>query len=121
MLTTLGLGSLLLADITIGGGIISGIILLIVILGALAIFWVTIKQMEVTIPPFIIAIFWIVLAVMIGIAAIKLIASTMSSNSPSVNTPKVSIPEVKSPEVRHPDRTERNPYGNNPYDRSQQE
>jgi len=77
MLTTLGLGSLLVADIVIGGGIISWLILAIVVLGVIAIAWVVIKQLGITIPPFIIAILWIVLAVVIGVAAIKFIAGMM--------------------------------------------
>lgn len=67
----------LLAQIAGGYSLIQIAIFVVVILGVVGIVLVVAKQMGVAIPPFIITIFWIVLAVVIGIVAIKFIASLL--------------------------------------------
>ena len=71
----MGLG--LLAQIAGGYSLIQIAIFVIVIAGVIGIVLVITKQMGVSIPPFIITVLWIVLAVIIGIVAIKFIASML--------------------------------------------
>lgn len=52
-------------------------ILIVVLAGIVGIVIVILKQVGVTIPPFIVAIFWIVLAVVVGVLAIKFIWSIL--------------------------------------------
>jgi hypothetical protein len=62
----------------IGGlPLVSWLIIGLVIAGAIAIFWVILKQLNVNVPPFIVTIFWIVVAVLVGVIAIKIIVSIL--------------------------------------------
>jgi len=67
----------LVAQLVGGYSLIQIAILIIVIAGVIGIVFVVTKQMGVTIPPFIITVLWIVLAVIIGIVAIKFIAGML--------------------------------------------
>jgi len=68
----------LLAQAAFGGySLIQLAIFIIVVAGVVAIVVVILKQLGVTIPPWLIAILWIVLAVIVGIFAIKVIASML--------------------------------------------
>lgn len=66
----------LLAQVS-AGGIAYWAIILIAIAGIIGIVLVIVRQAGVTIPPFIIQILWIILAVVVGILAIKFIMSIM--------------------------------------------
>lgn len=57
--------------------VIQWAILVIVVAGVIGIVMVVLKQIGVQIPPFIVTILWIILAVVVGIAAIKLIWSML--------------------------------------------
>jgi len=67
----------LLAQAVGGYSLIQLAIFIIVVAGVVAIVVVILKQLGVTIPPWLIAILWIVLAVIVGIFAIKVIASML--------------------------------------------
>jgi len=62
----------------IGGlPLVSWLIIGLVIAGAIAVFWVILKQLNITVPAFIVTIFWIVVAVLVGVIAIKIIVSIL--------------------------------------------
>lgn len=67
----------LLAQMAGGYSLIQIAIFVIVIAGIIGIVLVVTKQMGVAIPPFIITICWILLAVVIGVIAIKFLASML--------------------------------------------
>lgn len=67
----------LLAQILAGHGILGYIILAIIVAGAVAILFVVLRQFGVTVPAWIITICWIVLAVFIGVIAVKLLAGML--------------------------------------------
>lgn len=58
-----------------GISIIQWLIIALVVAGCIGIVYVVVKQAGITIPPFIITIFWIVLAVLVGVLAIKFLWS----------------------------------------------
>lgn len=55
------------------------LVVIVVIIGALAVCYVVANAVGIAIPGFIITILWIVLAVVIGVAAIKFIMSLVRS------------------------------------------
>lgn len=62
----------LLAQISIGSLSIAQLaIAIVVIAGIVAIVFVCLRQMGVAVPPFIVTIFWIIVAVVVGVLAIK--------------------------------------------------
>lgn len=65
----------ILAQSAIPGTLVHWIIIAIILAGVVGIAMVALRQSGITIPPFIITIMWIVLVVVISIAAIKLILS----------------------------------------------
>lgn len=60
-----------------GMSVIHLLILLVIVLGAAAIAAVVIKKIGLKIPAFVVTILWIVFAVVVGVVAIKLIASLL--------------------------------------------
>lgn len=64
---------LLLAQLA-GYSLLSWIIIAILVAGAVAVLVVVLKQFGVAIPPFVVTIFWILVAVVIGVVAVKFIA-----------------------------------------------
>jgi len=65
-------------NFAIGGlPLVSWLIIGLVVAGAIAVFWVILKQLNVNVPPFIVTIFWIVVAVLVGVIAIKIIVSIL--------------------------------------------
>lgn len=69
---------LMLAAVNFGAmGIVGWAIAIVVIAGVVAIVAVILKQMGVAIPPFIITVLWVCVAVVIGVVAIKFIASLL--------------------------------------------
>ena len=72
------MNSLALAAINFGAfGLIQWIIVAIVLAGIIGIAAVIIRQSGIAIPGFVITIFWIVLAVVVGVVAIKFLASML--------------------------------------------
>lgn len=67
----------LLAQAIGGYSLIQIAIFIIVIAGIIGIVLVVTKQMGVSIPPWIITILWIILAVIIGVVAVKFLASLL--------------------------------------------
>lgn len=68
--------ALLLAQAGLAGfGLIHWLIVALVVAGCIGIAFVVAKQAGINIPPFIITIGWIILAVVIGVVAIKFLAS----------------------------------------------
>lgn len=67
-----------LAAIAFGAfGLVQWIIIAIVIAGIIGVAMVVAKQAGIVIPGFIVTIFWIVLAVFVGVIAIKFLAQLM--------------------------------------------
>lgn len=58
-------------------GIAQWAMALVILIGVVAIAIVAIRAMGVTIPPFIVTILWILLAVIIGVAAIKFLITML--------------------------------------------
>lgn len=58
----------------VGATIVHWVIIALVIAGVIGIAYVVAQQAGVAIPPFIVKIFWIVLAVVIGVVAISFLA-----------------------------------------------
>lgn len=56
-----------------GLGIVQILIIIIVIAACIGILWVALRQFGVSIPPFVVQIFWIVVCAVIAILAIKVI------------------------------------------------
>lgn len=67
----------LIAQNVAGFTLIHWLIVAIVVAGCIGIAFVVAKQAGITIPPFIITILWIVLAVVIGVVAIKFLVSLL--------------------------------------------
>ncbi len=65
----------ILAQGAAGFSIVHWIIVIIVIAAVIGIMFVVLRQMGVDIPPFIVTIFWIVVAAVVGIVAIKFLLS----------------------------------------------
>lgn len=65
---------MLLAQIA-GYSIVHIALAIIVIAGIIGIVFVVTRQMGITIPPFIVNVLWIILAVVIGVVAVKFIAT----------------------------------------------
>lgn len=68
---------LLLAQGLAGSAIIYYIIVAIIVAGVIGIAFVVARQAGIVIPQFVITIFWIVLAVVVGVVAIKFLASML--------------------------------------------
>ncbi len=66
-----------LAQIVGGYSLIQIALFVVVIAGIIGIVFVVTKQVGVQIPPFIITVLWIILAVVIGCVAIKFLASLL--------------------------------------------
>ncbi len=58
-----------------GGTIVHWVVLIIIICAVVGIMFVALREFGVTIPDFVVKIFWIVIAAVLAIAAIKLILS----------------------------------------------
>lgn len=70
--------SLLFSQIAVsGGGIIRLIVIAIVVIAVIAIFWVFVRASGVAIPPWLVQIFWIVLAAVVAILAIYAVVSLL--------------------------------------------
>lgn len=57
--------------------LIQWVIIAIVVAGVIGIAMVVVKQAGIAIPPFVVTIFWICLCVVVGVIAIKFLASMM--------------------------------------------
>lgn len=64
-----------LAQFVVAGGLGYWLILAIVVAGLIAIAVVVLKQLGVSFPPWVIQIFWIVLTVIVGVVALKILIS----------------------------------------------
>lgn len=72
------MNALMLASVNFAAwGLIQWAIAIVVIAGIVGIVIVVLKQMGVAIPPFVLHVLWICVAVVIGVAAIKFIASML--------------------------------------------
>lgn len=60
-----------------GMTIVQWLIIALIVAGCIGIAFVVMKQAGITVPPFIITIFWIVLAVFVGVIAIKFLVSLL--------------------------------------------
>lgn len=69
--------TLLLAQAVAGYGLIQWLIVAIVVAAIIGVVFVVIRQTGIVIPPFIISIFWILLAAVVGIVAIRFLWSLL--------------------------------------------
>jgi hypothetical protein len=65
------------AQVGLASGLTHWVIIAIVVAGILGVLFVITRQVGVVIPPFVITIAWIVLAVFIGVVAIKFLSTLL--------------------------------------------
>lgn len=58
-------------------GIVQWVIILIVLAGVIGVAFIVTRQAGITIPPFVIQIFWVLLACIIGVVAIRYLAGLL--------------------------------------------
>lgn len=60
-----------------GYSLLHWIILIMVVAGAVAILYIVLRRLGITIPDWVVSIFWVIVVVIVGVAAVKIIWSML--------------------------------------------